>query len=166
MALCGKKRDELLVIRVRLATLHALAGDWEAARPHLGGDGSLGELRELHASSGQACDALVAHQLPRRGQHAPVAERRRERWALNRRWLGALAKVDLSGVNELREAYNRCTSSKGTHCARRALADGVPPCRRRPRPTCSPNCRRWRWCGRRTEARGPPLVLLLPLQDD
>src|SRR3954469_9896209 len=49
LARCRGQRDEwLLMVKIRLATLHALAGDWSALRPHLSGD-DLNRLQAMHA---------------------------------------------------------------------------------------------------------------------
>src|SRR5436305_14443398 len=46
---CRRQRDEWLgLVRIRLGTLHGLAGDWEQLRPLLD-EGQLEVLRKLHA---------------------------------------------------------------------------------------------------------------------
>jgi hypothetical protein len=97
----------LAMVRLRLATLHALAGDWQRLRPLLSTDDQLDELRQLHA--------MLA---PRLQHHLDVASSPRKlRLALtemcdslrhfNRRWGKFLNELDLSGINTLREGYNR-----------------------------------------------------------
>src|SRR5262249_3452976 len=103
-----KKRCEWLpMVRLRLALLHALAGDWERVRPLLAHDDRLGELQRLYAEL-----------QPRlRGQVEPTSSVRARRQALrelcesienfNRRWLAFVPQLDLNHVNQLRDAYNR-----------------------------------------------------------
>jgi hypothetical protein len=103
-----QQRDEWLpMVRLRLALLHALAGDWERVRPLLADRDRLGELQRLHAEL-----------QPRlRGQVEPTSSLQALRQALrellesidyfNRRWLAFVPKLDLTPINALREGYNR-----------------------------------------------------------
>jgi hypothetical protein len=103
-----KQRDEWLpMVRLRLALLLALAGDWERVRPLLAHGDRLGELQWLHAEL-----------QPRlRGQVEPTSSVGALRRALrelrecidyfNRRWLAYVPQLDLTRVNQLRDGYNR-----------------------------------------------------------
>src|SRR5687767_15813889 len=49
VASCRKQRDDWLkMVRIRLGTLNALAGDWDRLRPLLNDDTQLKVLRDLH----------------------------------------------------------------------------------------------------------------------
>jgi hypothetical protein len=104
----GRKQREkwLLMVRINLARLHALAGDWSALAPWLDEAQRQG-LQELYA--------LLAPRL-----RAPVERTTSARmlwWALrelivslerfNSRWLAWVAELDPGPVNEAREGYNR-----------------------------------------------------------
>jgi hypothetical protein len=101
-------RDEWLdMVKMHLAMLRDLAGDWAALRPLLADQEQIDHLRRLN-------DALQ----PRlHDPLKPTTSRRALRRALrdliaslerfNRRWGEQLAKIDLSAVNALREGYNR-----------------------------------------------------------
>lgn len=108
LATAQRQRDEwLLMSRLRLGRLRALAGDWPALRPHLADDDQLAILEELWSSM------TPTLRLP----PPPTDSPRRQRQALdelvesltrfNARWVEYLAKVDVARVNELRAGYNR-----------------------------------------------------------
>jgi hypothetical protein len=108
LARCRRQRDEWLVmVRIRLALLRALAGDWTALQPLLADEGQLAVLRgmdaELKPSLRHRVDATTSVRVLRRmlGELGESIER------FNRRWREYLAKVDVAPVNALREAYNR-----------------------------------------------------------
>jgi hypothetical protein len=103
-----RQRDEwLLMTRLRLGQLRALAGAWEALRPWLADDDQLAVLEEMWT---QLTPRL---RLP----PEPTTSPRRLRTALvellgsverfNTRWRAYLDKVDPRPVNDLRENYNR-----------------------------------------------------------
>jgi hypothetical protein len=107
LARCRQQRDEwLALVRVRLGTLRALAGSWEALAPYLEG----GETRTL--------EGLYADLAPRlRVPVAPTSSARALRTALqelceslerfNRRWLEFVRGLDLGALNAERADYNR-----------------------------------------------------------
>src|SRR5262245_13121113 len=95
------------MVKMHLAMLRDLAGDWAAVRPLLADDEQVAHLRGLN-------DALQPRlRDPLRPTTSPRALRRALRDLIaslehfNRRWAEQLAKIDLSGVNALREGYNR-----------------------------------------------------------
>jgi hypothetical protein len=108
LAGCRKQRDDWLVmVRIRLALLRALAGDWTVLSPLVADDAQLDLLRtmeaELQPRLRHRVDATSSVRALRRmlGELTESIER------FNTRWREYLAKVDVSRVNELREAYNR-----------------------------------------------------------
>jgi hypothetical protein len=108
LACCRGKRTEWLgMVRIRLATLHALAGDWTALRPYLADDRQceiFTELfRELAPELRAPVGATTSPRLLRRSLHEVCESLER----FNRRWRKFLAQVNLSFVNEARDGYNR-----------------------------------------------------------
>jgi hypothetical protein len=104
---CQRRRHEWLgMVRVRLATLQALAGEWTALTPVVG-PSSVDML------------AVLAVELRPQLRHAPppTASPRRLRTAwkellaslanFNQRWQAYLLGIDLTEVNRLRDGYNR-----------------------------------------------------------
>jgi hypothetical protein len=108
LARCRRQRDEWLVmVRIRLALLRALAGDWAVLTPLLADDAQLDLLRameaELKPSLRHRVEATSSVRALRRmlGELCESIER------FNTRWREYLTKVDVAPVNALREAYNR-----------------------------------------------------------
>lgn len=107
LARCRKQHDEwLLMVRIRLATLFALADDWAALRPVLGDD-DIDRLRALHADLAPTLRRPIspttsAAVLRRAVQQLIVSIDR-----FNRRWEPFLRKQDVGPVNELRDGYNK-----------------------------------------------------------
>ena len=102
---CRAQRDDWLAMpRLRLATLRALAGGWEALAPFVADTAPLERLhRELApVLRSPVAPASSARRLRRAVQdYAASAER------FNRRWSGFVAALDLAGLNALRDGYNR-----------------------------------------------------------
>jgi hypothetical protein len=105
---CRRRRAEWLqIVRLRIALLHALAGDWNNLLPFVADEGQLDILRY----------DLAALASPLRGPVEPTTSARVLRRALrelheslqrfNQRWQAFLTSVDLTALNELREGYNR-----------------------------------------------------------
>jgi hypothetical protein len=105
---CRRQREEWLsLVRIRLGTLRALAGDWDRLRPLLADERQVHQLVRLHE------DLEPELRLP----VSPTFSSRKLRWAVweltdslerfNRRWAEFLLRVDLTPVNILREGYNR-----------------------------------------------------------
>ena len=105
LARCRTQRDEWLAMpRLRLATLQALAGDWETLRPFVADVEALKRLFDELSPSLQAplVATSSAHRLRRAVQeYAASAER------FNGRWRAFITDCDLSDLNQLREGYNR-----------------------------------------------------------
>lgn len=105
---CQRRRDEWLVmVRIQLGTLKALAGDWDTLRPWLAGEDQKLMLQQL--------DSTLKPRLrvPIRPTSAPRVLRRALRnlavsiERFNQRWARFLPTVDLTEVNRRREEYNR-----------------------------------------------------------
>jgi hypothetical protein len=103
---CRKKRDELLIIpRQRLAALAALAGQWEELHPLLLPE-DVSALKRVHEELAPPPAPLAATILLDRLRKA-IEEVASSFGRFNAAWLKHLREVDLSGVNDLRDRYNR-----------------------------------------------------------
>src|SRR5205823_2559018 len=87
--------------------LRALAGGWEAVRPHLAGDEEVGVLEGLESALEPRLRAPVAPTRSARAVRRALRELVASLERFNRRWAEYLPTVDLRPVNELREGYNR-----------------------------------------------------------
>ncbi len=102
------QREEWLgMVRLRLGTLHALAGDWSAVRPYLADDEQVRVLQGLYESLAPRLRVPPEPTRSRRALRRALAELLASLERFNRRWAEHLGKIDLSPVNELREGYNR-----------------------------------------------------------
>src|SRR5262245_5890150 len=107
LARCARVRDEyLMMVRLRLARLAALAGEWEALRP-LVEEEQLEELGRLHDELKPTLRAPVEATTSRRTLRRALGELSESVARFNRRWRAFLEKLGLAEVNELREGYNR-----------------------------------------------------------
>jgi hypothetical protein len=108
LARCRRQRDEWLeLVRVRLAMLHALAGDWGRLVPLLAEAEHAEALRRLHAELRPELRLPVAATESLRALRRAVAELAESAERFNRRWGEYLATVDLGPVNAARDGYNR-----------------------------------------------------------
>src|SRR5262245_39842747 len=108
LAGCNEKRDAWLgMVRTRLATLHALAGDWPALRPHLVGDLEVETLAELHRQLEPGLRSCVEATKSPRLVRLALRELCDSLQRFNLRWRAFVLQVDLSPVNEARDGYNR-----------------------------------------------------------
>ncbi|MBI1917653.1 MAG: hypothetical protein HYS12_23405 [Planctomycetes bacterium] len=108
LARCRRQRDEwLLMVRLRLGTAKALAGEWTALLPCLAEEGQLAQLEQMHAELAPKLRTPVAPTDSRRRLRAALIELRESIGLFNRRWQSHLPTVDLGHVNELREGHNR-----------------------------------------------------------
>jgi hypothetical protein len=95
------------MVRLRLGTLHALAGDWLRLRPHLANDEHLAILQELHS------ELQPRLQIPVAATHSPTRLRRAlvdlqaSLARFNRLWQKAVQTIDLGAINDIRDGYNR-----------------------------------------------------------
>jgi hypothetical protein len=105
---CRRQRDEwLLIVRLRLGTLKALAGEWAALLPCLADEQQLASLEQMHAELSPKLRAPVASTTSRRRLRRGLVELRESIGRFNQRWQSYLPTVDLVPVNELRDGYNR-----------------------------------------------------------
>jgi hypothetical protein len=105
---CRRQREEwLAMVRVRLGTLQALAGAWEALAPHLADGGQVGLLRELAAALEPRLRAPVEPTYSARALRAALRELGESAERFNRRWAEFVRGLDLGDLNAQRAAYNR-----------------------------------------------------------
>jgi hypothetical protein len=105
---CRQQRDKwLIMVRIRLGVLRALAGDWERLRPLLTDDDQVHVLRRLHNDLDPRLRSPVEVTSSLRRLRYALRELVDSLERFNRRWQGYLPGVDLTHVNELREGYNR-----------------------------------------------------------
>jgi hypothetical protein len=107
LAKCRRQREEWLgMARLRLGTLHALAGGW-ANLSALLAEGEEAVLEQLHAELAPKLRAPVAPTTSRRALRRALAELISSLERFNRRWTEHLGKQDLRAVNEARAGYNK-----------------------------------------------------------
>jgi hypothetical protein len=105
---CQQQRDEwLLMVRLRLAMLRALAGDWAILRPSLADDEQVRVLNELWEMLQPTLRLGIAPTSSVRKLRRALAELNESIELFNSRWQAFLAGVDLGHVNALRDGYNR-----------------------------------------------------------
>jgi hypothetical protein len=104
---CRRQREEWLgMVRSRLATLHALAGDGESLPSFLDED-RVRRLRDLHADLQPRLRAPIAATTSPRVLRRAFEELRESLERFNRRWREYLHELDLTALNRKREEYNR-----------------------------------------------------------
>jgi hypothetical protein len=102
-----KQREEwLLMVRINLARLHALAGDWSALTPWLDEAQRQG-LQALYATLAPTLRAPLERTTSARGLRRALRELIVSLERFNKRWLAWVAGLDLGAVNEARAGYNR-----------------------------------------------------------
>jgi hypothetical protein len=105
---CRRQRDEwLAVVRLRLGTLHALAGSWEALTPHLPDEGEVRLLEGLCAALEPRLRVRVDPTTSGRALRQALRRLGESAGRFNRRWLGFVRGLDLTALNAERAAYNR-----------------------------------------------------------
>jgi hypothetical protein len=105
---CRRQREEWLpMVHLRLATVHALASDWEALRPFLADEEHLTALERLYEELSPRLRVPVAVTTSARRIRQALRELCESMELFNRRWSGFVHGLDLSHVNELRDGYNR-----------------------------------------------------------
>jgi hypothetical protein len=105
---CDKQRGEwLLMVRVRLGFLEALAGDWNRVRPWLRDDEQITILTTLVAMLTPRLRCPPKPVSSGLALRRPLAELIRSIERFNRRWLEFLPTVHFTRVNQLRDGYNR-----------------------------------------------------------
>jgi hypothetical protein len=105
---CNRQRDEWLeMARILLGRVAALAGTWEALRPHLADDDQLDLLRDLHDQLRPTLRVPVEPTTSRYALRGALRELVEALERINHRWAEYLAEVDLDPINAVREGYNR-----------------------------------------------------------
>jgi len=108
LANCWRQRDQWLMIpRLRLGLLGALAGEWEQLRPMLADDAQVDLLQELEMELSPRLRVKIEPTTSERKLERALGDLRESLEIFNRRWQAFLATVDRVRVNESREAYNR-----------------------------------------------------------
>lgn len=105
---CQRQREEwLLMVRMYLATLKGLAGDWSALRPFVAADEDLAILERLHQELKPALRAPVERTSSPRRLRRALRELCASLESFNRRWQAWIPALDLAHVNKVRDGYNR-----------------------------------------------------------
>jgi hypothetical protein len=108
LARCQSQREEWLeLVRIRLGTLYALAGDWTLIGSLLDNTGQLDALRQMHEELQPELRAPVEPTTSSRRIRLALEELAESLIRFNARWQRFLEELDLSPVNELRDGYNR-----------------------------------------------------------
>jgi hypothetical protein len=108
IAHCRRQREKWLpMVRIRLALLHALAGDWTRLSPWLANDEQLAILQDLHTELSPELRAAPRPTASGRRLSGALRELVESVQCFNRRWSPFLESVDLKGLNQLRNGYNR-----------------------------------------------------------
>ena len=94
-------------VRLRIAMLHALAGDWNNLLPFLADEEQLDILRYLLAALASPLRAPIEATKSARVLRRELHELHESLQRFNDRWQAFLTSVDLTAINELREGYNR-----------------------------------------------------------
>lgn len=107
IARCHRQRDEwLMMVRIRLGTLRALAGDWNELASFVQ-EGEVAVLEALHVELAPQLRAPVERTSSPRALRSALSELCDSLEHFNRRWQAFLDRQDLTKVNELRADYNR-----------------------------------------------------------
>jgi hypothetical protein len=105
---CQRQRDEwLTLVRLRLGTLGALAGDWSRLEPWLAGADQAQALQDLHAVLRPRLRLPVEPTRSDRRLRQALEDLKDSIERFNRRWLDFLQDVNFTEVNRLRDGYNR-----------------------------------------------------------
>jgi hypothetical protein len=105
---CRQQREEMLsVVRTRIGLLKALAGAWDVLQPFLKDSRDISTLRDLHASLAPKLRFPPGPSSSSRALRRALQELCESLLHFNQRWQAFLQTVDLTPINELRDAYNR-----------------------------------------------------------
>ncbi len=105
---CRQQREEMLsVVRTRIGLLEALAGAWDVLQPLLKDSRDISTLRDLHASLGPKLRFPPGPSSSSRALLRALQELCESLLHFNQRWQAFLQTVDLTPINQLRDAYNR-----------------------------------------------------------
>jgi hypothetical protein len=105
---CRQQRDEWLMMpRLRLGMLRALAGDWHRLQPWLANKDQLVRLQDLEKELTPRLRVRIESTPSGRKLQRALRALRDSLETFNRRWVNFLSTVDLTSVNKAREGYNR-----------------------------------------------------------
>ena len=105
---CRRQRAEwLAIVRLRLGTLFALAGTWEAIDSLLDDRSQVDFLKDLHAELRPELRLPVPATGNKRVLRRALTELNEAIGFFNKRWLGYVPQVNLEKLNLLRDQYNR-----------------------------------------------------------
>jgi hypothetical protein len=105
---CRDQREEwLLMPRIRLGTLHALAGSFDVLLPWLAGSDEVAVLETLEAQIVPRLRVPPARTNSERVLRAALARLVESLTRFNARWDAYLGTLDLRPICDLRERYNR-----------------------------------------------------------
>jgi hypothetical protein len=105
---CRRQREEwLALVRVRLGTLCALAGSWQALAPHLADEAAVRLLEELCAALDPRLRVPVEPTTSARVLRGALRELAGSVERFNRRWVAFVRGLDLTALNAERADYNR-----------------------------------------------------------
>lgn len=108
VARCEQQRQEWLMMpRLQLGRLQALAGEWSGLSRHLADAEQVTVLESLWAMLQPKLRVPLEPTTSARKLRRALAELIESLERFNARWQGYLGKVDVRRVNELREDYNR-----------------------------------------------------------
>ena len=108
LARCRTRREEWLeLVRIHLATLHALLGGWGALDSLLPDLDQREALRQLHEDLQPRLRVPVEQTKSRRRLRFALADLATSLERFNDRWRRYLEEVDLAPINEARDGYNR-----------------------------------------------------------
>ncbi|HEX5270595.1 MAG TPA: hypothetical protein VFW33_08925 [Gemmataceae bacterium] len=108
MAECRRRREEwLALVRVRLGTLRALAGSWEALAPHLADPGQVRLLADLCATLEPRLRIAIEPTTSSRALRQALDQLSQSADRFNRRWVPFVRGLDLTALNAERADYNR-----------------------------------------------------------
>jgi hypothetical protein len=108
LARCRQQRDEWLMMpRLRLGMLRALAGDWHRLQTWLADVDQIVLLQDLEKELTPRLRVRIEPTSSKRGLGRALISLQESLEIFNRRWLDFLPTVDLTPVNEAREGYNR-----------------------------------------------------------
>jgi hypothetical protein len=108
LARCRQQRETWLMMpRLRLGMLRALAGNWSRLQPWLADVDQMVLLEDLEKGLTPRLRVRIEPTLSARKLQRALRALQESLEIFNRRWLGFLPTVDLTPVNEAREGYNR-----------------------------------------------------------
>ena len=105
---CRRQRAEWLKMgRLRIAMLHALAGEWSNLRPFLADEDQLDILAITWLALASPLRAPVEPTTSSRALRQALRELHESLDHFNQHWRAFPTNLDLTAVNELRDGYNR-----------------------------------------------------------